>query len=69
VVDKVQEIVDEIAQKEPKAYLFGIPVYTSKSIPENEMLFIKIPKPDYRWMVRAAKELQEMKESWFPNAK
>ena len=52
---KIKSIVDEIAQKEPKAYLFGIPVYTSKSVPKNKMFFIKVPKPDYPWMVRRPK--------------
>lgn len=48
---KINSIVAEIAQKEPKAYLCGIPVYTSQSVPENEMLFIKLPKLVYPWMV------------------
>ncbi len=55
VVD-IQEIVDEITEKEPRGYLFDIPVYASKHILENEMLFLKFRKPYYPWMPRIPKE-------------
>lgn len=50
--DKVQEMVDEITQKEPKGYLYGIPVYASDFVPIGKIYFIsKSFKPDPPWML------------------